>query len=301
MKWIFAFIPLMLVQKCSRQDAYPFGNVRPIDVQGHRGCRGLMPENSIPAFLKALEIGVNTLEMDVVISGDGKVVVSHEPYFAHEIARDALGRDISEEDEPNHNIYQMQIADIQKYDCGTKYHHGFPDQLKIKTYKPTLDEVFQRVEQWIGDHQLPKVQYNIEIKRNPEYDGIYHPSADVFVQLVLKVIREYDLGNRVIIQSFDPESLETMRQLAPDIRLAFLVGEGEFDENIRLLSFKPEIYSPAFRLVDEKLVKMVHANGMTIIPWTVNETDDIRLILEAGVDGLISDYPDRVIDQLRPR
>ncbi len=299
MKWMFLFISLVMVQKCNRPNASAVSSDRMIDVQGHRGCRGLMPENSIPAFLKAMEIGVNTLELDVVISGDDRVIVSHEPYFSHVISKDALGRNISEEDEPNHNIYQMNLEDIQKYDCGTKIHPGFPEQLKIKTYKPTLDEVFQRVEQWIKDHQLENIKYNIEIKRNPDYDGVYHPAAEEFADLVLNIIREYNLNDRVIIQSFDPESLEIVNRKAPDIRLAFLVEQGDYETNLQLLTFKPEIYSPDFSLVTNELVQKVHANQMTIIPWTINDNDDIHKMLDMGIDGIISDYPDRVITILR--
>ncbi len=272
-----------------------------VDVQGHRGCRGLMPENSIPAFLKALELGVTTLEMDVVISGDHQVIVSHDPFFSHKFCKDAMGKEIVESDERNHLIYQMSLSDIQKYDCGTRVNPQFPSQVKIKTYKPTLEEVFDVVERWIEKHELPLVQYNIEIKRDPEYDGINHPGPEEFVTLVLGVIHRHDMGKRVIIQSFDPESLQIVREADPTIKLAFLVYENSIDENMKRLSFTPQIYSPLFELVDKDLVSKAHSDTMKVIPWTVNNPDHITKMLDLGVDGIISDYPDVVLKIIAER
>lgn len=248
MKWINLLL-LIMVQKCTPG----IHTVKTeLDIQGHRGCRGLMPENSIPAFLKALEIGVTTLELDVVISGDGEVIVSHEPFFSHEISKDPLGRNISAEDERSHNIYQMPVSDIQQYDCGTSFNSRFPDQLKIKTYKPTLREVFKHVEEWIVSQGLSPVFYNIEIKRIPDFDGVFHPGAEEFVNLVFGIIQEFSLIERVTIQSFDPESLEVVHRFSPDTRIAFLVEAGEYEQNLQLLSFKPDIYSPDFNLLSER-------------------------------------------------
>lgn len=254
-----------------------------------------MPENSIPAFLKALEIGVGTLELDVVISGDGQVVVSHEPFFSHEIARDPLGRDISSEDERSHNIFQMNISDIQQYDCGTKVNQRFPEQLKIKTYKPTLAEVFQHVEDWINTKEIQKVFYNIEIKRIPEYDGLFHPGPEEFANLLFTTIDQFDLRERVIIQSFDPESLEVVHRLSPSTRISFLAESGNYEDNMKLLSFKPDIYSPDFHLVSSDLVKQVRLDHIQIVAWTVNENEDITRLINLGIDGLITDYPDRAL------
>ncbi|MCB0669190.1 MAG: glycerophosphodiester phosphodiesterase [Saprospiraceae bacterium] len=292
MKWIY-ILSLLTIQKCN--PAMTPDLKKPIDIQGHRGCRGLMPENSIPAFLKGLELGVNTLELDVVISGDGEVVVSHEPFFSHEISKDPLGRSISKEDERSHNIFQMNVSDIQQYDCGSKIVSRFPDQLKIKTYKPTLREVFDHVEKWISDNGLLKVFYNIEIKRIPDYDGIFHPGPDEYANQVFSVIDEFSLRDRVIIQSFDPESLEVVHRLSPTTRIAFLVEAGDYESNMKLLSFKPDIYSPDFSLLTKDLIKKVVKDQIAIIPWTINDRNDIIKALEMGVDGIISDYPDRVI------
>ena len=155
-----------------------------MDIQGHRGCRGLYPENSLPAFSKAIALGVHTLELDVVISKDHKVVVSHEPYMNHEIALDVYGNAISQDNELNHNLYQMSYDNIKRYDCGSKVHPRFPEQKKLNVYKPLLEEVID-----LADELTNKtIRYNIEIKSLPEYDGIYSPPVEEFVQLVIEVI-----------------------------------------------------------------------------------------------------------------
>ena len=296
MKWTLFLIVLAVAQKCNQlSNNQPQMQTNSLDVQGHRGCRGIMPENSIPAFLKALEIGVTTLEMDVVISGDGEVIVSHEPFFSHEIALDPLGRNISKEDELTHNIFQMNVSDIQQYDCGSKLNPRFPDQLKMKIYKPTLKEVFRHVENWISLKNIDAVRYNIEIKRIPDYDGLFHPAAEEFCDRVMSIILTFKLSERVTIQSFDPEVLEVIHQKHPGVQLAFLVEQGDYISNRSLLTFTPDIYSPEFNMVNKNLVDQVHYDKMKILPWTVNSESDIQRMLKLEVDGIISDYPDRVI------
>ena len=299
MKWFTTLMLSFMMLQCSQSKKISSSPaaIKTMDVQGHRGCRGLMPENSIPGFLKALELGVNTLELDVVISADKKVVVSHEPYFSHTICKDPLGRTIEKEHEESHNIFQMNLSDIQRYDCGTKPHPQFPAQLKIKTYKPTLGEVFTHVEAW-NSESTEKINYSIELKRIPDYDDHFHPGAEEFVPLVLDEIRRVDVEERVILQSFDPECLEVAHRLAPDIRIAFLVEVGNYEENMTLLSFVPNIYSPDYKLVDANLIAKVHNDKVGIIPWTVNDPEDIARMINLRVDGIISDYPDRVISLL---
>ena len=273
----------------------PADSINRIDIQGHRGCRGLMPENSIPAFLLALELGVNTLELDVSISKDHHVIVTHEPYFSHEISLDPQGKEISQVEEKSHNIYQLTTEEIQKYDCGSKVHPRFPQQVKIKVYKPTLQEVFERIEPLVNEFGLDDLQYNIEIKRLPQNDGIFHPEVQTFVQLVLDLISAHHLQNRTTIQSFDAQTLREVKKKSPTQKVAWLIdNELGLQKNLELLGFTPLIYSPDFRLVNEELVRQVHNLGMQLIPWTVNAEDDMRQLIEWGVDGIISDYPDRV-------
>ena len=158
-----------------------------------------------------------------------------------------------------------------------------------------LKEVFDRVEPLVKEFNLSDLKYNIEIKRSPEGDNIFHPQVKEFVQLVVELIQHRNLQERVIIQSFDPETLQLTRALDPSIELAWLVeNHYGLERNLERLGFLPEIYSPDYSLIDADLVKIVHAKGMKIIPWTVNDPEHISQMFSLGVDGIISDFPDRV-------
>jgi glycerophosphoryl diester phosphodiesterase len=271
-----------------------------VDVQGHRGSRGLMPENTIPAFIRALEIGVTTLEMDASITRDGKVVVSHEPFLSHIICYDAAGNEISEEQEKSYNIYQMTYEELSRCDCGSKPHPSFPEQEKMKVSKPLLSDVINAVEAYIAEKQLKPVNYNIETKSSEEGDNIFHPAPDEFVDLLMAVIKEGNIAGKTTIQSFDVRTLQYAHKTYPEMELALLVGNSlSPKKNLQLLGFTPEIYSPHYRLVSEKTVAFARKNGMKIIPWTVNEPEDIRKVLALKIDGIISDYPDRVMQVLQ--
>ena len=271
-----------------------------LDIQGHRGCRGLLPENSIEGFIKAVELGVTTLEMDVVISKDDQVVVSHETYMSAEICLDSLGREIGKEKAEEYNIYQMTYEQIRLFDCGSRVHSRFPEQQNIKTRKPLLAEVIDSVEQYVAANQLKKVFYNIEIKSNPGRDGIYHPQPEKFAQLVLALITDKEIKTRTNIQSFDVRSLQEARKQAPDITLALLIGNQlSARENIETLGFKPDIYSPNYELINDELIQYLKQEEIKLIPWTINEKADMQRIIDIGVDGIITDYPDRAMEVLK--
>lgn len=271
-----------------------------MDIQGHRGCRGLMPENSIPAFLKALDLGVTTLEMDAVVSKDGKVVVSHEPFMSHIICEGPDGEKITEENEKEYNIYGMTYDEISQCDCGTLQHPDYPDQQNMRVTKPLLSEVIEKVEAYISEKSLTPVRYNIETKSSPEGDNVFHPAPNAFVDLLMGVIEEGNIASRTTIQSFDVRTLQYTHQEYPEIELALLVGNAKSpQENLELLGFTPEIYSPYFKLVHASTVRFARNNNMKIIPWTVNDPKDIRKMIALEVDGIISDYPDRVIESLQ--
>ncbi|PTX61045.1 glycerophosphoryl diester phosphodiesterase [Kordia periserrulae] len=259
-----------------------------IDIQGHRGCRGLLPENSMIGFEKAIELGVHTLELDVVISKDKKVVVSHEPFMNHEIALDVQGNPISESDELNYNLYQMSYDSIHQYDCGSKHHPRFPNQEKVKVSKPLLSEVIEMAEA----KTEKTIRYNIEIKRQPSYDEVFAAKVAEFVRLVLEVIQKYDLGNRVNLQAFDLETLEEIKKQAPSMKIALLVDDGEsIDDKLQQLSFTPEIISPYYELLTQKNIANYKKKQFLVIPWTVNKKSDMLRLIDWNVDGIITDYP----------
>ena len=269
-----------------------------IDVQGHRGCRGLLPENSIPAFQKAIDLGVNTLEIDLIVSKDKKVVVSHDPYLSHEIALDPSGNEISISEEKSYNLYTMTYDSIKMYDCGSKQHPRFPNQKKLKVHKPLLTEVIDLAEEQTNR----KIQYNIEIKSLPMWDNVFTPNVEEFVALVLKVINDKGISNRVTLQSFDVRALEEIKKNRPHIKTSLLVDEYESINNkLNQLSYKPEIISPYFKLINASIVKNLQKKGYKVIPWTINEQKDINAMIDYKVDGIISDYPDRVIQLLNVR
>jgi glycerophosphoryl diester phosphodiesterase len=262
------------------------------DLQGHRGARGLLPENSIPGFLQALEYGVDTIEMDVVVSADSQVVVSHEPWMSAEICSHPDGTAVGEEEAMSLNLFTMSYERIALFDCGSRGNERFPEQEPMSVAKPLLMDALRAVE---TAAETP-VRYNIEIKSREDGDGVFHPDVDTFAHLVHEVIVKLDVMGRTTIQSFDPRALESYHRIAPEATLALLVSnERGFQGNMDRLSFPPQIYSPNHNLVDRALVDSVHSAGLTIVPWTINETARMRELLDLGVDGLITDYPDRAV------
>lgn len=270
-----------------------------IDVQGHRGARGLYPENSIYGFIAAVEMGVTTLELDVVISKDGQVVVSHDPYLNYMICKGPNGEVLDKTASKKWNLYKMDYTEIENCDCGSIQHFNFPNQTNFKSNKPSLGEVISRVEFYIAQNNLPKVNYNIETKLSPEGDNIYHPIPEVFVDLVMDVVLSYKIEKRTIIQSFDARTIEIVSVNYPEVATAYLLA---FSLNpireIEKLNFKPSIFSPNYQIVNEKVIFYCKENNMKIIPWTVNDKTEMIRLIDLGVDGIISDYPNLVIDLL---
>jgi glycerophosphoryl diester phosphodiesterase len=274
-------------------------NLQPVkgqefDIQGHRGCRGLMPENTIPGFIKAMELGVTTLEMDVVISADHQVVVSHDHYFSSKFCLSEVGSPIEKNGEKSALIYNLDYEDVKLFDCGSIGNPDFPQQMKIAAHKPLLSDVLSECERHLGNTGDFKVCYNIELKSAPSGDNIRHPAPEVFVELVHKVVSEAVPAERVIIQSFDPRVLRVWKKRHPSYQCSFLTSRQKSPEEVMdLLDFKPAIYSPYFKSLRQAMVDDWHSRDVKVIPWTVNKQTDMERIIKLGVDGLISDYPDR--------
>lgn len=263
-----------------------------VDIQGHRGARGIFPENSIPGFLAALDSGVTTIEMDVVVSKDGLIVVSHDPYMNHDICLDRKGERINKSEEKEHNIYQYNYDEIKKFDCGSIGNPNFPEQQKIKVSKPLLSEVIKTVEKHIKNYTFFEVDYNIDIKSERSTDNINHPPVKEFSDLVYEVIDAYLPWERVNVQSFDFRVLKYWHRQYPGVRLAVLVANiKSIDTNLANLGFKPEIYSPYYKLLNRRKVRNLHKRGLKVIPWTVNNAKQMKKIMGWGVDGIITDYP----------
>jgi len=278
---------------CKLTEKRPIPVPADFDWQGHRGARGLLPENTIPAFLHALEYpDVRTLELDLAVSKDRQLIVSHEPWFNPDICRQAGGAPIAKGEAEKFLIYQMTAAEIRAFDCGSWGNPRFPQQKPVAAHKPTLRETVEAVREAFPQKQ---VRWNIEIKSRPEWDSLRTPPVQEFARLVVDELRALGLEQDANVQSFDPRVLRVMRTLNPGLRVALLVENlNKLDSNLTRLGFTPEIYSPYYLLVDKKLVSRCHEHGMKLIPWTVNEVPAMRRLVRLGVDGIITDYPDRI-------
>ncbi len=264
------------------------------DQQGHRGCRGLMPENTIAAMFHAIDLGVTTLEMDAVITKDLQVILSHEPFFNHEITTNENGTEVSAMEEKNLNIFQMDYLETQRYDVGIKLHPRFPQQQKIAATKPLLSNLIDAAENYTKAKRKPPIYYNIETKSAPATDGKYHPPPAEFVDLIMGIIKKKKIQQRVIIQSFDIRTLQYLHQNYPAIQTALLVedyNKNSFEAQLNQLGFVPNIYSPHYALVTPQLIAACHQKNIHIIPWTVNDGAAIQKLKLQGVDGVISDFP----------
>jgi glycerophosphoryl diester phosphodiesterase len=264
------------------------------DKQGHRGARGLSPENTIPSMYKAIDLGVNTIEVDVVITSDEKVLISHEAYFNHLITTKVDGSAVTANEEKGLNIYKMTFAETQQFDVGLKPYPAFARQEKIAVTKPLLGDLIDSVEAYTRRTGKPAIRYNIEVKSAPANDDVFHPVPTKFIDLVMQVVKDKKIAGRMNIQSFDYRPLRVVHTRYPGIRIALLVGNADrtVAEHITELGFTPEVYSPHYALVNPALVQQCRDMKMKLIPWTVNDKTTIERLKGLGVDGIITDYPD---------
>lgn len=255
-----------------------------IAVHGHRGARARRPENTLPAFEYAIAQGVDALELDMAVTKDNVIVISHDPILEPPVCSGPR---------PSAVIHQLTLAEVREWDCGAVRNPRFDTQQTIPgTSMPTLDEVFQLAPRGEFD-------FNIETKSFPDHPE-YTPAPEVFARMVLDKIRRYRLEKRVILQSFDFRTLVAMRQLAPEIRLSALIENDDRDfVAVSAAAAKAEIVSPDFHLVTPEKVAAAHKAGIQVIPWTADAPADWDLLVAAKVDGIISDDPAELIAYLR--
>lgn len=289
-------------------------NAPAFDLQGHRGARGLAPENTLPAFETALRIGVSTLELDLAVTKDGILVVSHDVRLNPDHTRAPDGSFLQE---PGPAIRSLTFDELQRYDVGrirpdTAYAARFRDQRGMDNVRiPALTEVFDLVKRKGADH----IRFNIETKITPD-SGNDTPDPESFAALFARAVRDAGLASRVSVQSFDWRTLKAMQKIAPEIERVCLTIEAPMENNIqrgkasrwtaglKIDDFQGSVprlvqaagcavWSPYYRNVTAAQVKEAQSLGLKVIPWTVNEMEDLKLVIETGVDGLITDYPDR--------
>lgn len=287
MRTLLILLTSLITISCTMKQSETF------DLQGHRGARGLLPENTIPGFLKAVDLGVNTVEFDVVVTGDDQLLVSHEPWFNHLFSTKPDDTPVTEEEEKSFNIFEMTYRETQRFDVGKRGNPNFPNQQPMEVTKPLLRDVILTIERYTEENSLPPVFYNIETKSRPEWYGEFIPGPDKFAALMYEELSELDILDRTIIQSFDPATLIAFRQHAPKVRQALLVNDDlSVDMYLDLLGYTPSIWSPDYRLLNAEKITEIHSKGMDVIPWTVNTVDEMEELLEIGVDGFITDFPD---------
>ena len=284
------------------------------DLQGHRGARGLLPENTLPAYEQALRIGVTTLELDVGVSSDGVVVISHDRALNPEITRDAAGQWLTAPVLVNALTFQqLQSYDVGRINPASEYGKRFATQQpRDGTRMPALAELFERIKAIKAD----AVQFNIETKISPEKPA-ETVSPEVFVDRLLAVVQAHGMKERVIIQSFDWRTLALVQQRAPGVRTAYLSAQQLWIDNIKpktassprwtgAIRYEDHsdvpsmvkaagggIWSPYFADITPALVQKAQSLGLKVVPWTVNSASEIQTVIDLKVDGLISDYPDR--------
>ncbi|SFL58832.1 glycerophosphodiester phosphodiesterase [Nitrosomonas communis] len=268
-----------------------------LEVQGHRGARWMRPENTLPAFEYALQVGVDTLELDTLITKDDQVVVHHDPALNPNICLDPRGKKLTAQI----LIRSLTLKELKGYDCGSLVNPSFPQQIaQPKTPIPTLDEVFEMVEK-SKLHTAKKVHFNIEIK-SEETHPEYSPSPDKFVKLVLAVVKKHNLMNRVILQSFDLRTLKIARQLEPKLPLSILIEDrpAEAGALVKLMkAYQAQILSPNYEWLTAQDVAEIHEMEARVIPWTPNTKEDWQSIIKKGVDGIITDNPKKLLDFLK--
>jgi glycerophosphoryl diester phosphodiesterase len=288
------------------------------DLQGHRGARGLAPENTLPAFARALSIGVGTLELDVGITEDGVVVVHHDRRLNPDIARGADGRWLRA---PTRAIGELTFRELQRYDVGrirpgSDYSKRFPDQRRLDGLRiPRLEDVFELARR----ARNAEVRFNVETKISPEApDETVGPQE--FARRLIQVIRDNGMEQRTIVQSFDWRTLAVVQREAPEIATSYLSSQSATLDNIGVgqreaspwtagVRFRDHgsvpkmvkaaggaIWSPNYRELDEALVKEARGLGLKVLPWTVNDPPDMERLIDWGVDGIITDRPDRLRD-----
>jgi len=261
----------------------------------------LRPENTLPAFLHALALGVNVLELDVVISADEQVVVAHEPWLAAHLGPGPDGLPIRPEQARAHRLYELPYAAIRQCPVGERSLAGFPEQQPAPTYRPLLAEVFRATETAARAQGRPPVSYSVEVKSTPAGDGHWHPAPARFVALVLAELRATGVLDRTTLLSFDARILREARRVCPALRLCLLAETTvPLARQIQALGFVPDTLGPAFRLLSARRVAELASGfpALRLVPWTVNELSDLRRVLSWGVAGITTDYPDRLLSLL---
>jgi glycerophosphoryl diester phosphodiesterase len=277
------FLGVLSLAQNSPSPALPKDGPRKILVHGHRGARALRPENTLPAFEYAIAQGVDALELDMAVTQDNVLVISHDPLLHPPVCSGPV---------PEATIHTLTLAQVREWDCGKIQNPGFPRQQTVPgTRMPTLDQVFDLAPRG-------KFLFNIETKSFPDHPELT-PSPAEFVRLVLAEVRKHHLESRVILQSFDFRTLIEMKKIAPEIALSALYeGTPKDFTAIAKEAGGAGIVSPQFTLVTPEQVRSAHAAGLQVVPWTADTVEDWDRLIAADVDAIITDDPASLLEHL---
>jgi glycerophosphoryl diester phosphodiesterase len=274
--------------------------VKAVILQGHRGCRGELPENTIEAFLRAVDAGVSTLEMDVVLTGDRDVLVSHDPWISQEIMIMPNGEKIDPATQHELNIFEMSTDSCQTYVCGSKRHKNFPEQKQVKSFKPTLKQAVEAVRDHCRKKNLPVPSFDIEVKSTLAWEGKYHPSPESYASIFLREFLTLSIAHMSTVQSFDHRILNSIHKQYPELDLIYLSErEREISEMLTTLNFKPYGISLDYKLWTDQKVKECKDQGLHMTAWTVNTEVEMNALLTMGVRDIITDYPTMMVKALK--
>ena len=278
-------------------------NPTTILVHGHRGSRATRPENTLPAFEYAIQHGADVLELDLAVTKDNQLVVSHSPFISADLEGERVC--VGPETPPHTAIHTLTLAQVEEYDCGAKTLARFPKQVAVpETRIPTFEQVLDLAPQGTFD-------FNVETKSFPSHPELT-PTPEVFVKMIDDAVKRHNLQSRVILQSFDFRTLVAMKKIDPSIRLSALIGDGKDDELMGITDHDKDfvsigkktgaqIISPDFHLVTPEQVAAAHAAGLQVVPWTADKPEDWQALVDAKVDAIITDDPEALVIWLRQR
>ena len=279
-KFIFLILNILASLGCFAQ-SNPY-------MYAHRGYRAFMPENTVQSMKFALDHKAAVLEMDIAITSDGYAVLSHDPWLDSLITLDPAGKPIKKGKDLA--IYKMAYDEIARYDVGSKQHKDFPKQRNFKAVIPKLEDLIDSVEAYANKLGV-KPKYSIETKTNKSRDNIAHPTPEIFVQKLMSIIIEKNIEDRVIIQSFDPRTLEIVHRDYPNVVTMLNATKGTFEENMAMLSFLPTYYAPNANLIDAALVEKCNKLGVKLLCGNNNSKKEIDRVRSIGINEFCSDYP----------
>lgn len=266
------------------------------EIQAHRGARSFFPENTIKAFCKAADLGIRVIELDLVVSGDSQLVVSHDPWLSGPLCSDPFGRPLGDEDHSSHVIFTMTYGEIASFSCGRPL-ACFPGQQRIDAVKPLLGDVFSSVDAFMGEYGLEGgMIFNLEIKSWPGKERVYHPEPSDYARLVVEFVEASGFQGRVRIQSFDYRVVREAWRLHDSLCYGLLVNDASHTiPFLNELGFTPHFLNPRYPLICRSLIEDLHGRGIRVIPWTVNRPEDMLEMKRLGADGLITDYPETAL------